>query len=345
MARSRPRSRSAPLDRVPEDLPGRRAQSGASDGERARGELALDPRQPLGHPPAGLVEVDRVLEDHADHREADVARRPHHADAARALQAEGQGIGDLVLDLAWAVALPVGEDDDLVLRQVGDRVHRREPGGPDPEDGQDEAGGDHQRSGGGSRSVMIASIMVRGFAVELGEVASRDSPRGLPGSRCSRGRRRVRPRPRGRASPSIPGASGSPGRSSAAGPGADRRREASPGGERSSEVRRDRSTDSLERRGLACAPRAEVAGRQARVQPRLGVEQEGPRDGHLLAGFQAPHNRVGITAARTEHDLDAVEHAGHGLDEDDRSQARVDDRRFREPPGPCPAAGTTRPEA
>jgi hypothetical protein len=49
---------------------------------------------------------------------------------------ERQGIGDLVLDLARAAAHPVGEDDDLVFAQVGDRVHGRVQHGVDGEQGQ-----------------------------------------------------------------------------------------------------------------------------------------------------------------------------------------------------------------
>jgi GTP-sensing pleiotropic transcriptional regulator CodY len=52
------------------------------------------------------------------------------------LQLQGQRVGDLVLDLARAAAHPVGEDDDLVLAQVGDGVHGRVEHGVDRPDRQ-----------------------------------------------------------------------------------------------------------------------------------------------------------------------------------------------------------------
>ena len=43
-------------------------------------------------------------------------------------QAQRQRVGHLVFDLARPVPLPRGEDDHLVLGQVGNRVDRRLPG-------------------------------------------------------------------------------------------------------------------------------------------------------------------------------------------------------------------------
>ena len=51
--------------------PRRRA---SARGSAPSGSSACDPSQPLGHAPAPFGEVDAVVEDHADHREADVAR-------------------------------------------------------------------------------------------------------------------------------------------------------------------------------------------------------------------------------------------------------------------------------
>ena len=61
------------LDGIPEDLTGRRGV-GRQLGVRPARELALNASQPLGHAPASFGEVDLIVEDHADHREADVAR-------------------------------------------------------------------------------------------------------------------------------------------------------------------------------------------------------------------------------------------------------------------------------
>ena len=143
IARSRPRS-SPPPSTVYQKIWPVAAASGVSSGFAPRGQLALNASQPLGHAPASLGEVDAVVEDHADHREADVARRPHHPHAPQPAQAQRERVGHLVLDLARAVPFPLGEDDDLVFREVGDRVDRRFPGGPCAEGGQDQAGADDQ---------------------------------------------------------------------------------------------------------------------------------------------------------------------------------------------------------
>ena len=69
--------------------------------------------------------VDVVFENDVDHRKAERGLRSHDADPGKSLQVDGQRIGDLVLDLLRAVAGPVGEDDDLVVREVRDGVDRR----------------------------------------------------------------------------------------------------------------------------------------------------------------------------------------------------------------------------
>ncbi len=56
------------------------------------------------------------------------------------------GIGDLVLDLLRAAAHPVGEDDHLVLGQVGDRVDRHRQHGADARDAERERGQDHEEA-------------------------------------------------------------------------------------------------------------------------------------------------------------------------------------------------------
>ena len=112
-----------PLDRVPEDV----ADAGGVRAERrhdARRQRLRDQVQPLQHPRAGEVEVDRVLEDDVDHREAKGRGRPHHAHAGQPLEADRERVGDLVLDLLRRAARPVGEDDHLVVRQIGDGVDR-----------------------------------------------------------------------------------------------------------------------------------------------------------------------------------------------------------------------------
>ena len=93
------------LDRVPEDV----ADAGRVGPERRRdagGQRLRDQAHALEHARAREVEVDVVLEDDVDHREAERRLRPDDADAGEALQVHGQRIGDLVLDLLRAVARP-----------------------------------------------------------------------------------------------------------------------------------------------------------------------------------------------------------------------------------------------
>ena len=125
----------AAVERVPEDL----AQGGGVGRQVRRDAGRQDVAghgQPLQHALAGEVEIDVVLEDQRDHREVELGRRPHRLDAGQSLQLERKRIGDLVLDLLGAAAHPVGEDDDLVLAQVGHGVHRRVDDGVDGPGGQ-----------------------------------------------------------------------------------------------------------------------------------------------------------------------------------------------------------------
>ena len=113
-----------PLDRVPEDL----AHSGCIRPHHRRyacGQKAARKAEPLQHAGARKVDIHRIFEDHVDHREAERRCRANRAHMRQPLQVHSERIGDLVFDLLRTAALPLGEDDDLVLAQVGDRVDRR----------------------------------------------------------------------------------------------------------------------------------------------------------------------------------------------------------------------------
>src|SRR4029453_10487163 len=87
------------------------------------GEHRLDPREGLEDAAARPVEIGAVLEDHVHVAEAEVgeaADRPH---VGRTEGGAPDRIGDLVLHDVGA-AVPAGVDDDLRVREVGDRVHR-----------------------------------------------------------------------------------------------------------------------------------------------------------------------------------------------------------------------------
>ena len=81
----------------------------ASGPERRRdaGRQRLrDQAHALEHARAREVQIDVVLEDHVDHREAERRLRADDAHAGQPLQVHRQRIGDLVLDLLRAVARP-----------------------------------------------------------------------------------------------------------------------------------------------------------------------------------------------------------------------------------------------
>ena len=116
--------RALALNGVPEDMAhacGIRAERG----DHAARQRLREQVQPLEHARACEVEIDVVLEDDIDHREAEGRRGAHHTDAGQPLEAHRQRVGDLVLHLLRRPPRPVGEDDDLVVGQIGNRVDRR----------------------------------------------------------------------------------------------------------------------------------------------------------------------------------------------------------------------------
>ena len=72
---------------------------------------------------AAPVELGAFLEDQidirvAEHREGADFLHPRHAE-----EGHGEGVGDLVLDILRGASGPFGEDDLLVVPEVGDGVH------------------------------------------------------------------------------------------------------------------------------------------------------------------------------------------------------------------------------
>ena len=123
------------VERVPEDVadPGRVRSEG---GHHARRQGPADEAEPFEDPRPREVEIDLVLEDDVDHREAERRLRAHGTDAGESLEIGRQRIRDLILDLLRAVARPVGEDDHLVVGEVGNRVDGRGPQRPPAPPGQ-----------------------------------------------------------------------------------------------------------------------------------------------------------------------------------------------------------------
>ena len=99
--------------------------SGPSVGVTPAGRLFADEAHALEHARPREIQIDAVLEDDVDHREAERRLRAHDAHAGEPLQVRRERIRDLVLDFLRAVPGPVGEDDDLVVGQIGNRVDRR----------------------------------------------------------------------------------------------------------------------------------------------------------------------------------------------------------------------------
>src|SRR5215203_180161 len=112
------------LDGVPEDVTDT-GRVWSERGNGARGQALRDQAHAFENPGSREVQFHVVLEDDVDHREAERGLRPHDAYTGEPLQVRGERVCDLVLDLLRAVPRPVGEDDHLVVGQVGNRVDRR----------------------------------------------------------------------------------------------------------------------------------------------------------------------------------------------------------------------------
>ena len=78
--------------------------------------------QTLQNARPGEINIDVVLKNDVDHREAESGRRPDRFDAGQPLQVDRQGIGDLVFDFLRASSRPVGENDHLVFAEVRNRI-------------------------------------------------------------------------------------------------------------------------------------------------------------------------------------------------------------------------------
>src|SRR5206468_3787184 len=98
----------------------------AERGDHAARQRLREQVQPLEHARACEVEIDVVLEDDIDHREAEGRRGAHHTDAGQPLEAHHQRIGDLVLHLLQRPPRPIGEDDDLAVGQSGNCADEHE---------------------------------------------------------------------------------------------------------------------------------------------------------------------------------------------------------------------------
>ena len=111
------------FERVPIDLAQRRGVR-AKLRHDARRQFARGVVHPLQHTRPAPVVVVLVVKDHEHHREAEAGHRPDRLDAGRALQADRQRIGDLVLDVLRRPSRPLHHHDDLLFADVGNRIDR-----------------------------------------------------------------------------------------------------------------------------------------------------------------------------------------------------------------------------
>lgn len=104
--------------------PADRCRVGPEHWRDPRGQLVLDEAQVLEDAAARPVDVRAVLEDHVDERETE-ERIAAHDLGVRHRQHRGRDrVGHLVFDDLRRLAGPLGEDDDLHVADIGERVHR-----------------------------------------------------------------------------------------------------------------------------------------------------------------------------------------------------------------------------
>ena len=87
-------------------------------------QVVLNRAQVLEDAAAGPVQVGAVLEDDVDKGQTEEGLPPHIRDTGRAHQGRRDRVGDLVLHQVRAAPRPIGQDDDLGVRQVRDGVQR-----------------------------------------------------------------------------------------------------------------------------------------------------------------------------------------------------------------------------
>ena len=230
---------------------------------------------------------------------------------------DGERIADLVLHLARAMSRPLGEDDDLVFRQVGNGIHgrgvcgvhaperEREPGRDDGAPVANREGDqafDHatafpRRASRWSHGDFGLERYLSGDFLSRSSHPSQQSWTVWPLTVTETG------------GPIEPSGLPVTGQTPCLG----------------SDQLVARWAGRLVARG---STRSKVACGEARIQSRLRVQQESAADRDALAGFESARHRIDVAAARADDDLHAVEHPGHSLDEHDRAGACIDHGRF-----------------
>ena len=109
-------------------------------------QLSSNPLQVLDDAAPRPVHVGAVLEDDVDVRNAEIGEAADRFDARGRDQSRDDRVGDLILDEIGAAADPLGRDDDLDIRNVGDGVERRLRHGPDAPRRQHDGSGEHHET-------------------------------------------------------------------------------------------------------------------------------------------------------------------------------------------------------
>ncbi len=115
---------------------------GPEFGDDAGGQDALDLGEAFEGAGAVFVEIAAVLEDDVNVAGAVEGEPAHGQYAGQALEFAGEARGDLLVDVGGGLAGPLGPDDDLVVGEVGDGVHRHLSPSPETREGEAEGDGE-----------------------------------------------------------------------------------------------------------------------------------------------------------------------------------------------------------
>ena len=129
---------------------------GAEAGVDAGREEAAQLREAFEDAGAALVEIAALLEDDVEVTRAVEGHAADGLDAGETLEFAGEAGGDLLVHVLRALAGPLGPDDDLVVAEVGERIHgdltpcpqageREGERGGEGQEGVADAEGDHGR--------------------------------------------------------------------------------------------------------------------------------------------------------------------------------------------------------
>ena len=111
---------------------------------RAVGQFSLHLAQIFEHPAARPIQVGVVVEQHIDETVADKAIAAHDARARHRQHRRTDRIGHLILDDPRRLPRIGGADDDLNVRQIGNRIDWGRPHCGDTDEGQDQCRGNDQ---------------------------------------------------------------------------------------------------------------------------------------------------------------------------------------------------------